>query len=243
MRGKRFSPQLDLRALPPWGPSLPWLCPVDSQVASFPGLVSPAEATASRSRDPGGTGILSVILRSLANGPELRGRGPRASTHLVLFHFDLRGDRNIGAVEEKAGDQRGEEASCLQAALRATLRLRGGGEAGQAHWVLSPRHSLTLLQWHLSDTRGRPWLIRGPSAVLGLFQRGQVENLLQALLTEPEGALCRPGHLPPLSGCWLMRPTLPPFHLPASMCPPDEGRPVQFTLRSPWDQAARLLPS
>lgn len=110
MRGKRFSPQLGLRALPPWGPSLPWLCPVDSQVASFPGLVSPAEATASRSRDPGGTGILSVILRSLANAPELRGRGPRASTHLVLFHFDLRGDRNIGAVEEKAGDQRGEGA-------------------------------------------------------------------------------------------------------------------------------------
>lgn len=132
MRGKRFSPQLGLRALPPWGPSLPWLCPVDSQVASFPGLVSPAEATASRSRDPGGTGILSVILRSLANGPELRGRGPRASTHLVLFHFDLRGDRNIGAVEEKAGDQRGEGASCLQAALRATLceRGRGRGRAG-----------------------------------------------------------------------------------------------------------------
>lgn len=55
IQGELISPQPGLRALPPWRLSLPWLCPVDSQVASFPGEVSPAGAMASSSRGPGRT--------------------------------------------------------------------------------------------------------------------------------------------------------------------------------------------
>ena len=75
----------------------------------------------------GGEMALSVIRRSLESEAELRGQGTCALTHLILFHFDLGGDRNVGTAGGKDSWLAQERAGCLG--------IGWGGEGWRRSWT------------------------------------------------------------------------------------------------------------
>lgn len=86
------------------------------------------------------------------------GRRAPATTHLILLHFDLRGDRHVGAAGGESRRSMWEWPGCPLAVLGVAgegsrARLRGHSDAQGQHLPA------TAQQWPVTDTRGRSWLI------------------------------------------------------------------------------------